>query len=317
MFSLIYTATFLFCVAAGAAGILITRQLMLTYESEFPRHHFYYLVAFYAFAFYGIWGQILARALLSSTGVDGAVVETVAGYLSVLSVPFLFVSWLMLVNMAYSMFGRATQQAWMLAHAAVFIVLILGAWVVFGYFGVAPQFLEENLGLIEITVLAALELSYFSVFLVVALRHAVDVEGPRRRVLVRLSLLLFAAFLLRSSFGAMGMIEARLLPLALVVFFGSNLLPVLFSRTVSDEAFEPVKAESASDEGMEAIFVRYGITKRERQIVQEICRGRTNQQIADALFISLQTVKDHTHRIYSKMGIRSRMQLVTRMGGST
>jgi ATP/maltotriose-dependent transcriptional regulator MalT len=28
------------------------------------------------------------------------------------------------------------------------------------------------------------------------------------------------------------------------------------------------------------------------------------------LFISLQTVKDHTHRIYSKIGIRSRMQLV-------
>ncbi|MCK5470499.1 MAG: response regulator transcription factor, partial [Cyclobacteriaceae bacterium] len=43
---------------------------------------------------------------------------------------------------------------------------------------------------------------------------------------------------------------------------------------------------------------------------QQICEGKTNQQIADELFISLQTVKDHTHRIYSKIGINSRMKLV-------
>ena len=66
---------------------------------------------------------------------------------------------------------------------------------------------------------------------------------------------------------------------------------------------------------MNAIFEHYGITKRERQIVQEVCRGKTNQQIADTLYISLQTVKDHTHRIYSKMGIKSRIQLVRKMSG--
>jgi DNA-binding NarL/FixJ family response regulator len=52
------------------------------------------------------------------------------------------------------------------------------------------------------------------------------------------------------------------------------------------------------------------ISKREKEIVQQICEGKTNQQIADELFISLQTVKDHTHRIYSKIGINSRMKLV-------
>jgi ATP/maltotriose-dependent transcriptional regulator MalT len=64
---------------------------------------------------------------------------------------------------------------------------------------------------------------------------------------------------------------------------------------------------------MEHVFTRYGITKRERQIVQKICLGKTNQQVADELFISLQTVKDHTHRIYGKLGVKSRMQLVQRM----
>jgi DNA-binding NarL/FixJ family response regulator len=44
-----------------------------------------------------------------------------------------------------------------------------------------------------------------------------------------------------------------------------------------------------------------------------MCLGKTNKQIADELFISLQTVKDHTHRIYSQLGVRSRMQLVQLM----
>ncbi len=56
--------------------------------------------------------------------------------------------------------------------------------------------------------------------------------------------------------------------------------------------------------------MKYQITKREREIVEQICQGKTNQQIADELFISLQTVKDHTHRIYTKIGINGRMKLV-------
>jgi DNA-binding NarL/FixJ family response regulator len=43
---------------------------------------------------------------------------------------------------------------------------------------------------------------------------------------------------------------------------------------------------------------------------RKIWLGKTNKQIAEELFISLQTVKDHTHRIYSKLGVKSRTQLV-------
>jgi DNA-binding CsgD family transcriptional regulator len=60
----------------------------------------------------------------------------------------------------------------------------------------------------------------------------------------------------------------------------------------------------------ENLIARYGITRREREIIKEVCSGKSNQEIADALFISLQTVKDHTHRIYLKMDIKSRVQLI-------
>jgi DNA-binding CsgD family transcriptional regulator len=63
----------------------------------------------------------------------------------------------------------------------------------------------------------------------------------------------------------------------------------------------------------ENLFARFGITRREREIVKQVCAGKSNQEIADTLFISLQTVKDHTHRIYLKMDIKSRVQLINLM----
>ena len=106
MFAQVLIVTFILCLGLTMASVLVSRQLLTTYTSEFLRHHFYYLAAFHAFAFYGLWGQVLTRGLLASIDTDAAVVELVAGFLPVLGVPFLFVSWIILLSMACSMFGN-------------------------------------------------------------------------------------------------------------------------------------------------------------------------------------------------------------------
>ena len=57
----------------------------------------------------------------------------------------------------------------------------------------------------------------------------------------------------------------------------------------------------------------YGITPREREVIDLICEGRTNREIADRLFISLATVKDHNYNIFRKTGVRNRVELVNLM----
>jgi DNA-binding CsgD family transcriptional regulator len=39
--------------------------------------------------------------------------------------------------------------------------------------------------------------------------------------------------------------------------------------------------------------------------------GRSNKQIADALFVTVNTVEGHLSRAYAKLGIRSRAQLAS------
>jgi DNA-binding NarL/FixJ family response regulator len=52
------------------------------------------------------------------------------------------------------------------------------------------------------------------------------------------------------------------------------------------------------------------LTDRERQVLAEVGRGRSNSEIAADFFISVQTAKTHVSRIMSKLAARDRTHLV-------
>ena len=51
------------------------------------------------------------------------------------------------------------------------------------------------------------------------------------------------------------------------------------------------------------------LSRRERQLVGLIALGFRNREIADKLFISEQTVKNHLHNVFEKTGIKDRLEL--------
>ena len=63
-----------------------------------------------------------------------------------------------------------------------------------------------------------------------------------------------------------------------------------------------------------AVRVRRGpfeelLTRREREIVAQLARGRTNREIADSLVISERTVENHVSSVLSKLGLETRAQV--------
>ena len=53
-----------------------------------------------------------------------------------------------------------------------------------------------------------------------------------------------------------------------------------------------------------------GITKRELEILELIAQGMSNREIADKLFVSENTVKTHSSRLFDKLSARRRTQAV-------
>jgi len=65
------------------------------------------------------------------------------------------------------------------------------------------------------------------------------------------------------------------------------------------------------------LFSKYNISDREQEVIHLIGKGKTNQQIADSLFVSLQTIKQHNSNIYRKLNVKNRVQLCNYVRNAT
>jgi DNA-binding CsgD family transcriptional regulator len=61
---------------------------------------------------------------------------------------------------------------------------------------------------------------------------------------------------------------------------------------------------------MNKVRQQYGLTRREVDILRRVVDGLTNVEIAEALEITEQTVKDHMKRVYMKTGFKNRVDLL-------
>ena len=52
------------------------------------------------------------------------------------------------------------------------------------------------------------------------------------------------------------------------------------------------------------------LSKREHQVLQDICKGFSNQEIADSLFISKRTVDKHRSNLLSKTNSKNTAELI-------
>ena len=59
-------------------------------------------------------------------------------------------------------------------------------------------------------------------------------------------------------------------------------------------------------------LAKVGISQREQEVLQLMAQGLSNQEIANQLFISLNTVKTHSSNLYAKLDVKRRTQAIQR-----
>lgn len=82
-----------------------------------------------------------------------------------------------------------------------------------------------------------------------------------------------------------------------------------FNQAITSLVFEDFyKLEKDGSKGKRQVI--QGLTKREHEVLAHVAEGKSNQQVADALFISIKTVETHKTNILEKLGLRNTAELV-------
>lgn len=171
-------------------------------------------------------------------------------------------------------------------------------WLTFDYFETKNGHTLNAIGFLSdwITVLA------FYAGIGYIIYHTKDIKDPHKQMAVRMFSYIFficqTVFILTSNYA-----------IKLLLSFAYILPSLLYLKRFLRKYFREYSPIREMDARAGDIFSKYNISLRERELIDLICKGKSNKEIGDALYISLQTVKHHIHSIYRKLKIKNRVQL--------
>lgn len=307
MIQLLTFTVILMSFVLGGYAIILNHNLRLVHDKAFVHSLFYYQALSYFFAVYGILGSLLIRIFLPKLGVSIVGIEVISSIIPFIGVPFLIAAWYMLLKVSADLIGLKKN-----AYLSIFyFVFTLSGFLAYGLViknmpdfelemqQYAQQSIYLGYALIEFVIV-----SYVAIVLLLKAQKLKD--AIHQQFFRRFALIVLLVSIMKSVGLYFSQDNFYVGLYFIMIFFVGNLPLILLSRVYMD-----VSAESNSKKGgYPDLFIQFAITPREKEVVNEICSGKTNQQIADTLFISLQTVKDHTSNIYRKVEVKNRVQLI-------
>jgi DNA-binding CsgD family transcriptional regulator len=288
-------------VALAAGAVVLSSRLRNRYHHEIFSTLLYFQVFIFTFGFYGIWGQEVIKAFLSPY-ISTENLVRFSDISILLGLPFLVFAWLMLIQLSFGISGRKNSN-WFVVWFLLLNFLII---IVVGYF-IAKANELKPISLIKYYFVSM----HFLYFLLSSL--LILFPGKGKSIIHNYdSRRISAGIFLVTIFQCLPLIFYDSQPYVAIIFTltffaGNTFLPIYLTYGTMFTIFT---SGQEKDFSFEEFCEKYEVSPRETDIVREICNGLSNKEISEKLFISLQTVKDHTHRIYMKTNVKSRVQLI-------
>ncbi|MBN1927670.1 MAG: response regulator transcription factor [Prolixibacteraceae bacterium] len=297
MLNFAFIVTFILSVSMAALGILLSENVRKKNRGyRIFTILMYQQILMYVFAFYAIWGQLLIKWIISDELENPELTGKILYYLFVCAIPFLLFSWWFHLDISFrpkKLSGKIIIQS-----LSFLLAIAIGA----GYLFMLPDTtlpidrLIQSISIGNLTILATSGIFLF-------FNTAKD-NSFSKRLISSLCLLFFGIVI---AAGVKYYPENQWLAMfsILIVFTSAAFLPFIFNYVLKPE----IKHSDDNAISFISFCEKFGISKREAEIIEQVCAGLTNQEIADKLFITLQTVKDHVSRIYLKTSVRNRTEL--------
>jgi DNA-binding CsgD family transcriptional regulator len=295
---------------AGAIAVFFSFQLMKRFRESYTNSYFYYVVFLYIFGVYSLAGSGILQYALIRMEVNQEVIRAAGFYTLLLGVPFLFLSKFMLYKFLAELSGTRLSPVFTTSYFLVGITLFVAYGIMIvrlNRFQLGEY--ELLVTLHRIAFISIMSLIYLPLFLwgwILSKRSKGQEQKKFIRVLTSWYLLYMAFTTL--SFGLIP-VHPVIPYVFLFLFLSWHLVPILFINLFLERNHPPSSLQQDFETRLDSFVTTYEISPRETEVIRLICRGMSNQDISDELFISLQTVKDHVHRIFLKTGVKNRVQL--------
>ncbi len=301
MIKLVFYLIFIVSVALSAAGIILASRLRNRYKPEIFSSLLYFQVFIYTFGFYGIWGQVAVKSFLVSV-VSPELLIRLSDLAMLLGLPFLVIAWLMLIRFSGSLTGKIGNR-WFVFWFLLVNFSVLSA---VGYFITATDSFNTSLVIREYYIIMNLIHFFLAAYLIHFPWKGQQVihDYDRRIIAPALFIIMIVQCVPLLFYTTQTWLSIVFI---LAFFLGNIFLPVWFSYGTLNSS---LTSEPEKDLPFPEFCKKFEVSPRESEVIREICNGLSNKEISDKLFISLQTVKDHTHHIYIKTNVRSRVQLI-------
>jgi DNA-binding CsgD family transcriptional regulator len=302
MLNLFITGLFVVSAAFATGSITLVSQLRSKFRWNWVSTLLYMQVFYFMFGFYAIWGQLIIVSYLSNL-IDSGTLNKISEISVLLGSPFIVFGWLMFLRFIVEFTENKNWKYFNSVFLGVNIIFL----VVIGVLNSKAESVK-NIDILKYYFLASNFIySLVTCFLLIR-KSGLSVLSRKSKIRLALGIALFMIAQNTSLYFYDRSIYVTLIFIFLF-FAGTSFIPVFLKFNL--KAPKLVQDTPAPEmPSFEAFCTKFEISPREKDIIYEICNGLTNQQIADKLFISLQTVKDHTHRIYGKTLATSRMQLM-------
>jgi len=300
--SISYIVAFMISAGMTVIGIMVSYQNYQLYKKPELSTLLYQQIFLFSFYIYGIWGNTILRLIIGDLNLSAALTAKLAVFIPIIGIPFMVVSWFMLLKFAFNLNGYKFSKAFIYTYFPTLVVLVFVlALLIHKEIILIPA--DPDLFVVRILlVLNLLVHVFFTLPFLKPKRNSPLLKetgfDKKWALLFLVCVLGYSAIM--SFFNIYGYISTCI---SIILLFAAGVfIPVKIK-------LHSLTQETVKDMDFDAFCKTYEISKREAEIVLEICSGKSNKAIADKLFITLQTVKDHNHRIYTKTGVKSRVQL--------
>jgi DNA-binding CsgD family transcriptional regulator len=292
-------------LVVGGAVVLAVYHLARSSEAPFLQSYLYFLICtvlagFFDWIVFNLISVVMPDLHAQVDSIYHIFWDLIGFPCALLAVSFLFTT---IFGMMQRVFLR-----WQRIVLAGIVLLLIALSILRAIFGVLG--IQTGLGSFMWYLFLFGVPLFQSVILLFAMFFPREKQGSRGPFVRRFALMIAVGY---AVWYILSYIPTPLHPsyhISILWYYAALVPPTWYMNHYITTVFNKEYSGEFSGELLSMVSHQYQLTEREQELLPLLIQGKSNNEVAEAMFVSLQTAKNYVSKMYKKTGVRNRIELM-------